>query len=124
MEMSHTATDEESNDSLLGSARSTRWNARSARVFGCGFKTVTCQTRPIQFFHSFRGKGRQVRGWVVARRERTPSRCAPPLRWGMFVEVSTGPDSRCKPAQGIAVNQNIGAGVCYWEIAFASNPMN
>jgi hypothetical protein len=40
--------------SVRRSARSTRWNARSARVFGCGFKTVICQTHPIQFFHSSR----------------------------------------------------------------------
>ena len=43
--------------SVRRSARSTRWNARSARVLGCGVKTVICQTRPVQFFHSSPPKG-------------------------------------------------------------------
>ena len=36
--------------SVRRSARSTRWNARSARVFGRGFRTVMDQNRWIQFF--------------------------------------------------------------------------
>ena len=42
--------------SVRRSARSTRWNARSARVFGCGFRVVMDQDRSIQFFHSFKGR--------------------------------------------------------------------
>src|SRR5947208_13793731 len=34
-------------------ARSTRWNARSARVFGCD-ETGLVQDNPIQFIHSIR----------------------------------------------------------------------
>jgi hypothetical protein len=51
--------------SVRRSARSTRCNARSALVFGCGFKTVICQTRPIQSFHSSRGNFSQPHAPVI-----------------------------------------------------------
>jgi hypothetical protein len=41
--------------SVRRSARSTRWNARSALVFGCGFKTVTCQTQSDSIFSQLQG---------------------------------------------------------------------
>jgi hypothetical protein len=43
--------------SVRRSARSTRWNARSARVFGCGFKTVSVTLVQFNFFTAPLGNG-------------------------------------------------------------------
>src|SRR5262249_30014766 len=63
--------------SVRRSARSTRWNARSARVFGWGLEAVVGENCSIQFLHSSsRGaqqSGRGAPGWV-----QTTLLCEPP----------------------------------------------
>jgi hypothetical protein len=57
-----------------------RWNARSARVLGCGFQAVICQDRPNSIFSQLQGQKPKASGWVPPTKN-PPRRCATPL-WG------------------------------------------
>ena len=52
-------------EACAGAPAPPRWNARSARVFGCASRTVTLRDRPDSIFSQLQGQGPSGPGWVV-----------------------------------------------------------
>jgi hypothetical protein len=49
-------------EACAGAPAPPRWNARSARVFACEFRTLKGRILTVQFFHSSRGGWRSDSG--------------------------------------------------------------
>jgi hypothetical protein len=59
-------------EACAGAPAPPRWNARTARVFGRGFRTVMEQDRPDSIFSQLQGKGKWGLKRVPERSRATP----------------------------------------------------